>query len=85
MFECLIRNHDVRIIPVNTIGDAIAKERAQERKRKRLDPLPEDNGTNETDKDEQGDRRIAASKTATETRGHTSYLTFGTFLPVLKE
>ncbi|RUS29378.1 hypothetical protein BC938DRAFT_480728 [Jimgerdemannia flammicorona] len=122
MYECLIRNHDVRTIQVLTVADAIqsAKDKAQQkslmmqqRKRKRQqrdDPKPDEEDKDQdlepeadgADADADADastveqepdadaiarevNNMLVTKTPVEARGHTSYLTFGTFLPVLDD
>jgi tRNA (adenine57-N1/adenine58-N1)-methyltransferase catalytic subunit len=85
MFECLVRTHDVHTIPVYTISNVVAKLKAQAaRKRKRVSD--DENDLEQSKQEEKSDPpNLYVSRTTRETRGHTSYLTFATFLPVLNE
>lgn len=70
MFECLIRNHNVTPVQKLDFGKAIHKKRT-------LDETEEAVKTEEVES-------MLVSKTPVETRGHTSYLTFATFLPAIE-
>jgi tRNA (adenine57-N1/adenine58-N1)-methyltransferase len=83
MYECLIRNHDVSYIQKVSFKDAIqqAKERREIQvsggiNKRKADTLLELDDTIE---------KMLVSKTGVEARGHTSYLTFATFLPAFEE
>ncbi|KAI8332357.1 tRNA methyltransferase complex GCD14 subunit-domain-containing protein [Chlamydoabsidia padenii] len=80
MYECLIRNHDVSFIQKVSFTDAI--QQAKEKKENSA------NGKRKADTllelDETVDKMLV-SKTGVEARGHTSYLTFATFLPAFEE
>ncbi|CAG8520720.1 10373_t:CDS:2 [Paraglomus brasilianum] len=88
MFECLVRTHDVHTIPVYTISDAVAKLKVQQaKKRKRVSDDEDREMVPEQSKQEgkSDPPNLYVSRTTRETKGHTSYLTFATFLPVLNE
>ncbi|KAI8377818.1 1-methyladenosine methyltransferase catalytic subunit Gcd14 [Radiomyces spectabilis] len=83
MYECLIRNHNVTPLQKLTFTEAIeqAKKNVNYKslagpaeKRKRNDDIDLDNTITQ----------MLVSKTPVDTRGHTSYLTFATFLPSLE-
>ncbi|KAI9018498.1 tRNA methyltransferase complex GCD14 subunit-domain-containing protein [Phycomyces nitens] len=89
MYECLIRSHGV--VPLHKIDFSEALEEAKlnalagvtnTRKRKLLEGVEE-----ETDADGMlsAVETLLVSKTPEEARGHTSYLTFATFLPAIQE
>ncbi|SAM00553.1 hypothetical protein [Absidia glauca] len=83
MYECLIRNHDVSYIQKVSFKDAI--QQAKERRE-----IQASGGTNKRKADtllELDDtiEKMLVSKTGVEARGHTSYLTFATFLPAFEE
>ncbi|RHZ77581.1 hypothetical protein Glove_174g134 [Diversispora epigaea] len=85
MFECLIRNQEVHTIPIYTVKDAVSKIKAQqEKKRKRREQDGEKDHTTKS-QHKQEPPNLSVSKTPTEARGHTSYLTFATFLPILDD
>ncbi|KAF7727861.1 tRNA (adenine(58)-N(1))-methyltransferase catalytic subunit trmt61a [Apophysomyces ossiformis] len=75
MYECLIRNHYVTPVQKLTFAEAIerAKTEPNAHKRKNAEANAED-----------AVNTILMSKTPLETRGHTSYLTFATFLPAIE-
>jgi tRNA (adenine57-N1/adenine58-N1)-methyltransferase len=88
MYECLIREHTIAPLQKISFKDAIknAKERkaqglpavensAVKRKLGREEPVPT------AEEIEEAANLMLVSKTLGETRGHTSYLTFATFLP----
>ncbi|ORZ10830.1 tRNA methyltransferase complex GCD14 subunit-domain-containing protein [Absidia repens] len=80
MYECLIRNHDVSFIQKVAFKDAI--QQAKEKKenvtlgKRKSDVILDLDDTVE---------KMLVSKTNVEARGHTSYLTFATFLPAFEE
>ncbi|CAO3585817.1 unnamed protein product [Absidia cylindrospora] len=80
MYKCLIRNHDVSFIQKVTFKDAI--QQAKEKKenatigKRKSDVILDLDDTVE---------KMLVSKTNVEARGHTSYLTFATFLPAFEE
>lgn len=86
MYECLIREHT--ITPLQKFDFSAAMKDAQERKAKGL-PSSDNMATKRkladsiaTNQDiEDSTNLMLVSKTLGETRGHTSYLTFATFLP----
>lgn len=90
MYECLIREHT--ITPIQKFDFAAAIKDAQERKAKGL-PSSDNMATKRkladsiaTNQDiEESDNLMLVSKTLGETRGHTSYLTFATFLPTIED
>ncbi|KAG9296195.1 hypothetical protein G9A89_014787 [Geosiphon pyriformis] len=89
MFECLVRHHEVKTIPIYTVADAVESIKAQQaKKRKRkghddeVESISEIKTNVETRKDPPN---LYVSKTPNETKGHTSYMTFATFLPVLND
>ncbi|CAO3647594.1 unnamed protein product [Mucor hiemalis] len=88
MFECLIREHQISPLQKIKFEDAIkdAQDRkakglpsvenaAMKRKMTRDEPIPTPQEI------EDSIHLMLVSKTVGETRGHTSYLTFATFLP----
>ncbi|KAI8076835.1 tRNA methyltransferase complex GCD14 subunit-domain-containing protein [Halteromyces radiatus] len=80
MFECLIRDHEVSIIQKVSFEEGIRQ--AKERKENTT------NGKRKADTEldlEDTVDKMLASKTTVESRGHTSYLTFATFLPAIQE
>ncbi|GES75838.1 tRNA (adenine(58)-N(1))-methyltransferase catalytic subunit TRMT61A-like [Rhizophagus clarus] len=84
MYECLMREHDVKTIPVYTVADAVNKIKVQqEKKRKRKDQNEQDDDN--SSKSKQDPPNLYVTKTPNEAKGHTSYLTFATFLPVLDD
>jgi tRNA (adenine57-N1/adenine58-N1)-methyltransferase len=90
MFECLIRNYDVQPIKKLTVEDAINNIRAMDAKRRDPQANAEAkakrrrNEFDSTDKEtEENDAaEMIVSRTRAEMKGHTSYLTFATFLPI---
>src|SRR2546421_262172 len=89
MYECLIRNHEVKTIPIYTVADAVASIKAeQSKKRRRRDQDDDDSEalTAATSSEARQDPpNLYVSKTPNETKGHTSYMTFATFLPILDD
>jgi len=89
MYECLIREHEIKTIPVYTVADAVNKIKVQQdKKRKRKEDRDEQdnaNSDNKLSKSKQDPTNLYVSKTPNEIKGHTSYLTFATFLPVLDD
>jgi tRNA (adenine57-N1/adenine58-N1)-methyltransferase len=98
MYECLIRNHEVYTAKILTVDDAIKQIRVMDARRKdtkanavakakrSIDEMNEEEG-NETKKDEDEEEEeevveTTISRTRLEMKGHTSYLTFATFLPI---
>ncbi|KAL1920423.1 uncharacterized protein VTP21DRAFT_800 [Calcarisporiella thermophila] len=79
MYENLIRNHDTRSYQLLTVEDAIANIKAATRKRKR------EEGPKEEENKEKEVINANVTKLPDEVRGHTSYLTFATFRPVINE
>ncbi|KAG2236510.1 hypothetical protein INT48_000810 [Thamnidium elegans] len=88
MYECLIREHSVA--PLQKIDFSEALKDAQERRAKGLPSvdsvaikrkLSKDEPVPTADEIESTANLMLVSKTVGETRGHTSYLTFATFLP----
>ena len=55
----------------------------KKRKRKVQDEQDDDNSDNKPSKPKQDPPNLYVTKTPNEAKGHTSYLTFATFLPVL--
>lgn len=91
MFECLIRNYEVHPIKKLTVQDAINSIRSMDAKRRDPQANAEAKAKrrrNEFDDDTEMDTEMddtaemIVSRTRTEMKGHTSYLTFATFLPV---
>ncbi|CAG8613971.1 9602_t:CDS:2 [Gigaspora rosea] len=86
MFECLIRNQEVHTIPVYTVKDAVSKIKVQQdKKRKRNEEEASNSKAAKSPRIKQDPPNLYVSKTPTEAKGHTSYLTFATFLPVLDD
>ncbi|KAG2192999.1 hypothetical protein INT47_002550 [Mucor saturninus] len=88
MYECLIREHSVA--PLQKISFSDALKDAQERRAKGLPSvdsvaikrkLSKDEPVPTANEIEEAANLMLVSKTVGETRGHTSYLTFATFLP----
>ncbi|KAI8969132.1 1-methyladenosine methyltransferase catalytic subunit Gcd14 [Mycotypha africana] len=88
MYECLIKEHIVT--PLQKFDFSAALQDARERKEKGLPPsdsfgvkrrLARDERTVTPQEIEEAANLMLVSKTIGETRGHTSYLTFATFLP----
>lgn len=79
MFECLIRNHNVTPVEKITFDEAIQQARKRKHEAVAGTILKEA----ETDVIEAVESMLI-SKTPVETRGHTSYLTFATFLPAIE-
>lgn len=80
MYECLIRNHNV--VPVEKLSFDAAIQQARKRKQEAAlaGTKRKEAETDATDAIE----TMLVSKTPLETRGHTSYLTFATFLPAIE-
>lgn len=85
MYECLVRNHNVSPIQKLSFSDAIQKAREKKhnagqasKKRSSDDGKAEDAAVAEAIS------TMLVSRTPHETRGHTSYLTFATFLPAIE-
>ncbi|CAG8533712.1 2615_t:CDS:2, partial [Dentiscutata erythropus] len=86
MFECLIRNQEVHTIPIYTVKDAVSKIKVQQdKKRKRNEEEASNSKAVKSPKIKQDPPNLYVAKTPTEAKGHTSYLTFATFLPVLDD
>ncbi|CAG8575013.1 9977_t:CDS:2 [Funneliformis caledonium] len=89
MYECLMREHEIKTIPIYTVTDAVNKIKLQQdKKRKRKEDRDEQDNANadsQVSKSKQDPPNLYVSKTPNEVKGHTSYLTFATFLPVLEE
>ncbi|CAG8528295.1 11594_t:CDS:2 [Ambispora leptoticha] len=100
MFECLLRYHEVKTIPIYTVTDAVASIKTQQAKKRKHKEQEDDNeisdeliiasssndssGVSSNSKVKQAPPpNLYVSKTPTETKGHTSYMTFATYLPVL--
>ncbi|KAI9136260.1 tRNA methyltransferase complex subunit Cpd1 [Paraphysoderma sedebokerense] len=95
MYECLIRFHDVRTISVKSVKYARLQTRKMKSKNKQFknEAAPEEddiqaNGENlNILQDGSGNieeplvKQMLVSKPAQDARGHTSYLTFATFIP----
>ncbi|KAI8147817.1 tRNA methyltransferase complex GCD14 subunit-domain-containing protein [Fennellomyces sp. T-0311] len=81
MYECLVRSHDVSPINKLDFGDAIQK--AVQKKQSRKRPLEETDEVTEAELEETITKMLV-SRTPVDTRGHTSYLTFATFLPAIE-
>jgi tRNA A58 N-methylase Trm61 len=88
MYECLIKEHTVQPLQKVTFQDAI--KNAQDRKAKGLPSVDTVAAKRKITKEEpipsaqeveESVNLMLVSKTLGETRGHTSYLTFATFLP----
>jgi tRNA (adenine57-N1/adenine58-N1)-methyltransferase len=87
MFECLIRNQEVYRVKKLTVDDAIKNIRYMDARRKEskakskrtIDEVIE-GSVEPVDEDDIPDMTI--SRTRLEMKGHTSYLTFATFLPI---
>jgi len=94
MFECLIRNHDVYSVKKLTVDDAIKNIRAMDAHRKDtranamakhkrgIDEVEESTPKLTATEDEDEAPEVTISRTRAEMKGHTSYLTFATFLPI---
>ncbi|KAG2220102.1 hypothetical protein INT45_005863 [Circinella minor] len=84
MYECLVRSHDVTPIKKISFEDAIqaARQRQPHGKKRSL----EEEGNEKVSETElqESITTMLVSKTPLETRGHTSYLTFATFLPAIE-
>ncbi|KAI9263149.1 1-methyladenosine methyltransferase catalytic subunit Gcd14 [Phascolomyces articulosus] len=85
MYECLVRSHDVTPIKKIDFADAIkaARQRQQHGKKRPLEDGEENEKVSEAELTETISTMLV-SKTPQETRGHTSYLTFATFLPAIE-
>lgn len=88
MYECLIREHTVAPLQKLTFADAV--KNAQGRKAQGLPAtenvavkrrLTKEEAVPSAEEVEESVNLMLVSKTLGETRGHTSYLTFATFLP----
>ncbi|KAF1800571.1 tRNA methyltransferase complex GCD14 subunit-domain-containing protein [Mucor lusitanicus] len=88
MYECLIREHTVA--PIQKVDFSVAIKDAQDRKAKGLPSvesvaikrkLGKDEPVPTAEEVEEAANLMLVSRTMGETRGHTSYLTFATFLP----
>ncbi|CDS12306.1 hypothetical protein LRAMOSA04501 [Lichtheimia ramosa] len=75
MYECLVRSYD--LVPTRKVSfeEAIEKAKLNE------SALPKKRSSEEVN--EENDNKVWITKTPVETRGHTSYLTFATFLPAI--
>lgn len=75
MYECLVRSYD--LVPTRKVSfeEAIEKAKLNE------SVLPKKRSSEEVN--EENDNKVWITKTPVETRGHTSYLTFATFLPAI--
>jgi tRNA (adenine57-N1/adenine58-N1)-methyltransferase len=98
MYECLIRNHEVYTAKILTVDDAIKQIRVMDARRKdtkanavakakrSIDEMNEEEGSEtKKDEDEEEEEEVVEttiSRTRLEMKGHTSYLTFATFLPI---
>ncbi|KAI9310564.1 tRNA methyltransferase complex GCD14 subunit-domain-containing protein [Dichotomocladium elegans] len=76
MYECLVKSYDLQPIRKITFEEAI------ERAKQKLDILPKKRAADEDNND--WGTTVFVTKTPAETRGHTSYLTFATFLPAIE-
>ncbi|KAG0170806.1 tRNA (adenine(58)-N(1))-methyltransferase catalytic subunit trmt61a [Apophysomyces sp. BC1034] len=74
MYECLIRNHYVMPLQKLKFEEAIEKAKTEPQAHKRKNTEIDAEDTVNT---------LLVSKTPLDTRGHTSYLTFATFLPAI--
>ena len=84
MYECLVRSHDVTPIKKISFEDAIQAARQRQPHGKKR-PLEEEGTGNVSETElQESITTMLVSKTPTETRGHTSYLTFATFLPAIE-
>ncbi|KAK9761870.1 tRNA (adenine-N(1)-)-methyltransferase catalytic subunit trm61 [Basidiobolus ranarum] len=87
MYEVLMKNHEVRTVPALTVADAIASTKVnlskKRKSREEYQKIAEAIKAGEI-QETPTIREISTmhvSKPATEVRGHTSYLTFATFIP----
>ncbi|CAG8629822.1 1184_t:CDS:2 [Racocetra fulgida] len=77
---------EVHTIPIYTVKDAVSKIKVQQdKKRKRSEEESSNSKAAKSPKIKQDPPNLYVSKTPTEAKGHTSYLTFATFLPVLDD
>ncbi|CAG8576001.1 3800_t:CDS:2 [Dentiscutata heterogama] len=77
---------EVHTIPIYTVKDAVSKIKVQQdKKRKRNEEEASNSKAVKSPKIKQDPPNLYVSKTPTEAKGHTSYLTFATFLPVLDD
>ncbi|KAJ2083821.1 tRNA (adenine-N(1)-)-methyltransferase catalytic subunit trm61 [Coemansia sp. RSA 988] len=82
MFECLVKDYEVRTVPLPDIETAIGGQKvnfrlsASDRKKRRLDSR-----TTAVDNDNCDYKEMKVSKPVDEARGHTSYLTFAILAP----
>ncbi|KAI9488550.1 1-methyladenosine methyltransferase catalytic subunit Gcd14 [Zychaea mexicana] len=87
MYECLVRSHDVSPIKKVDFAEAIQAAR-RKRLNSRKRPLEDgEEGASEKVSEIELSETISTmlvSKTPVDTRGHTSYLTFATFLPAIE-
>ena len=75
MYECLVRSYDLMPTRKVTFEEAIEKAKSSQ------GVLPKKRSSEEVN--EENDNKVWITKTPVDTRGHTSYLTFATFLPAI--
>ncbi|KAJ2738146.1 tRNA (adenine-N(1)-)-methyltransferase catalytic subunit trm61, partial [Coemansia sp. BCRC 34301] len=85
MYECLVKDYEVRTLPLPDIEEAISGQKVNfklnknDRKKRKLD------SRSESLKGENGaSSEVMLSKPADQARGHTSYLTFAILAPEVK-
>ncbi|ORX96613.1 tRNA methyltransferase complex GCD14 subunit [Basidiobolus meristosporus CBS 931.73] len=88
MYEVLMKNHEVRTMSAPTVADAIASTKLilSKKRKSREESQKLEEAANANEAEEVPTLReiptMTVSKPAAEVRGHTSYLTFATFIPV---
>ncbi|CAG8600875.1 1445_t:CDS:2, partial [Funneliformis mosseae] len=75
MYECLMREHEIKTIPIYTVTDAVNKIKLQQdKKRKRKEDQDEQDNANadsQVSKSKQDPPNLYVSKTPNEVKGHT--------------
>ncbi|KAJ2006788.1 tRNA (adenine-N(1)-)-methyltransferase catalytic subunit trm61 [Coemansia thaxteri] len=82
MYECLVRDYEIRSLPLPSIDEAIDGQKVNfklnknDRKKRKLE-----SGANSLTSQEDGNSEVMLSKPVDNARGHTSYLTFAILAP----
>ncbi|KAI8069509.1 tRNA methyltransferase complex GCD14 subunit-domain-containing protein [Gongronella butleri] len=82
MFECLMREHNTVAVNKITMDEAIAAAKVKMARNKANEPRAA--GRKRKAEDDTTEKTIV-TKTGVDCRGHTSYLTFATFLPAIQD
>ncbi|KAJ2810515.1 tRNA (adenine-N(1)-)-methyltransferase catalytic subunit trm61 [Coemansia furcata] len=85
MYECLVKDHEIRTLPMPDIEEAINGQKVNfklnknDRKKRKLE-----SGTSTPTGEGSTSSEVMLSKPADQARGHTSYLTFAILAPEVK-